>query len=74
MENLYGNISLTSITHMISCEPGKLAMLGAWAYARFWEGVGVRFPHATRLETFVSQIFAFPLANHLYLELNPILT
>ena len=24
-------------------------MRWAWAYVRYWEGVGVRFPHATRL-------------------------
>jgi hypothetical protein len=34
---------------VIIVEGGKVAMLGAWAHVLFCEGVGVRFPHATRL-------------------------
>jgi hypothetical protein len=35
----------------ISFVCGKQAMLGAWAHVLFCEGVGVIFPHATRLQT-----------------------
>jgi hypothetical protein len=33
---------------VIIVKAGKLSMFGDWSHIQFWQGVGVRFPHAIR--------------------------